>query len=147
MGKTKNILLIEDSPDDIEFIKRAIKRDSHETQVLTIMDGQEAADLLHKQGKYESDGSLNFDLIFVDIKLPKISGLELLKLMRQDNGISITTPIIMFTSSKDPNDILTASEYGANSYIQKPISYKEFEHTIHTILEYWFDIDIFRTAN
>lgn len=141
MDEIKNILLIEDNPDDIEFIKRAIEQDGHETQLITIMNGQDAMDLLNNQGRYENNHTPNFDLVVLDINLPQVNGLELLKQMRQDSNISKTTPIIIFTSSKDPNDIRTAGEYGANSYIQKPISYIKFEQVMHVIIKYWFDID------
>lgn len=140
MGNAKAILLVEDNQDDIDLAKRALQRDIHEINLFVVTNGQDAIDILYKKGKFTEQSIPPFDLILLDINLPKVNGLEVLRRIRND-GFSHNIPIVMLTSSKDPQDMKRANTYGANSYVQKPIRYKEFETLMHKLTKYWFDVN------
>lgn len=136
--KKKTILLIEDSQDDIAFTQRAFNRNDHDIILLKATTTQTVLEILNNQ-KYTSSQPFPPDLILIDIDINFANGLEILKTIRQDKRFQLI-PIVVFSSSQNQKDIYRAIQNGANSYIQKPLTYKRYEMVIDQIAHYWFDI-------
>jgi CheY-like chemotaxis protein len=137
----KTILLVEDNPSDIDLTKRAFEKE-HITNTLVIAeDGQEALDYIFGTGTYASrDISQVPMLMLLDLKLPKISGLEVLKRIRSTEKIK-RLPIVILTSSKEEQDVAASYDLGANSYIRKPIDFNQFMEAIKYLGLYWLVIN------
>ncbi len=133
----KIILLVEDNPDDVELIQRAF-RDSHIANGMTIArDGVEALEYLFATGKYaRRDSSQSPALILLDLKLPKIGGLEVLERLRADPRTALI-PVVILTSSSEEEDRLKGYQLRANSYVRKPIQFEKFAEAIKTLGLYW----------
>ncbi|MCS6817604.1 MAG: response regulator [Blastocatellia bacterium] len=131
------ILLVEDNPDHVLLIKRALELNNILNEVHVVEDGQEALDYLYRQGKYaDPDSAPRPGLILLDIKLPKVDGLEVLRRIKSD-PILKAIPIIMLTSSEQEADILRSYLNGANSYIVKPIQFDAFVQKVRELKLYW----------
>jgi two-component system response regulator len=142
--KTKLIrmLLVEDNPDDILIIERAFKEAKIINQLFIARDGQEGWDFLKHQGKYAgAANSFCPGLILLDINLPKVNGLELLKMIKEDAGLK-KIPTVMLTVSKRDEDIIQGYDYGCNSFIQKPVEFEKFVETVRQIGLYWGIINV-----
>ncbi len=141
-----SILLVEDNPDDQALALRAFRKVNRSVEVVVKEDGQAAVDfidhavdrLTSRQNPSESGRRLGF--IMLDIKLPKVSGLEVLRRIRA-NPVTRWLPVIMFTSSDEPGDLLEAYELGANSYIHKPLDFNQFTHEMNLLAEYWLRVN------
>lgn len=131
------ILLVEDNASDAELTIRALKKNNLANKIEHVSDGPEALDFLFCRGKYASRNSRNKPrVILLDIKLPKLNGLEVLKEIKSmENSRSI--PVVMLTSSKEDPDIEKAYSYGANSYIVKPVEFENFIKALTNIGYYW----------
>lgn len=138
--KPINILLVEDNPTDVEVIQEVFKLIESKNRLFLTKDGEEALDFIYHRGKYQ-DTSLTPvpDLILLDIKMPKIDGLEVLKVIKSDENLK-RIPVLILTVSDRDADIRRAYEYGANSYIVKPIEFLGFANILTKIEEYWFTI-------
>jgi len=137
--KTKliKILLVEDNPDDIVIIQRAFKEAQLVNQLWITRDGQEGWDFLKQQGKYQDPLSVpSPGLILLDINLPKMNGLELLKLIKEDASLK-AIPTVMLTVSRRDEDIAKGYHYGCNSFIQKPVEFEKFVGIVREIGLYW----------
>ena len=131
------ILLIEDSPDDVELTLRAFKKQNLCNQIMVARDGAEALDYLFRRGTHiERDISQNPKLILLDLKLPKISGLEVLKAIKENETLS-SIPVVIITSSREDLDVREAYKLGANGYVVKPIKFDQFMETMSNIGFYW----------
>ncbi|MBF0573127.1 MAG: response regulator [Desulfamplus sp.] len=130
---SNKILLIEDNSSDIELTKRAFKKNNISNEIVVMEDGQDALDYLLSPSK--SPEHLP-ELILLDLKLPRIDGLEVLKRIRSDNRTK-QLPIVVLTSSKEEQDIVAAYDNGANSYIRKPVDFKQFTESIRILSTYW----------
>jgi two-component system response regulator len=130
--KNKAILLIEDNPDDVILTQRAFKKNNITNELVVVNDGVQALDLLLGP---DSDGVLP-TLILLDLNLPKISGLELLKRIRADERTR-RLPVVVLTSSKEDQDIMASYNLGANSYVRKPVSFDEFVEATRQLGLYW----------
>ena len=134
---TKTILLVEDNQSDIELTKRALSKANICNKVVVAEDGQEALDYLFGTGKYEGqDALLLLALILLDLKLPKVDGLEVLKRIRADVRTK-RLPVVILTTSIEEEDIVAGYDLGANSYIQKPVDFSKFAEAIKTLGLYW----------
>ena len=123
---TQSILLVEDNADDEALTLRALKKHNLENTVEVVRDGAEALDYIFYRGKYaDRDRSVQPQLILLDIKLPKVDGLEVLKAIREDESCQ-HIPIVMLTTSTEESDIAASYKNGANSFIRKPVDFKEF---------------------
>lgn len=133
----KNIdyLLIEDNPNDAELIVRGLKKVINTENLLILDDGEKAIDYLLNNDTFSNEKN-NLKVIFLDLKLPKISGLDILKELKTNIRFQ-KIPIVVLTSSKEDYDIKTAYSLGANSYIVKPMEYETFISTIASIGKYW----------
>jgi two-component system, response regulator len=133
----KIILLVEDNPDDVDLTLRAFKQNNIYNKVIVARDGEEALDYLMGTGMYEGrDGKDLPVVILLDLKLPKINGLEVLKRVRS-NEITKLLPVVILTSSLEDTDLINGYKLGANSYIRKPVDFKQFIDAIKLLGLYW----------
>ncbi|KUG24655.1 response regulator [hydrocarbon metagenome] len=133
----KNILLVEDNPDDVELTLRAFKKNNIANKVIVAQNGVEALDYLLGRGMYKERDINDLPvLIILDLNLPKINGLELLKAIRQ-NEITKLLPVVVITSSNQEEDLIESYKLGANSYIPKPVDFKEFMEAVKLLSLYW----------
>ena len=131
------ILLIEDNPDDEALTLRALKKKNIANEVVIARDGAEALDYLFAKGAFKDrDGSILPAVILLDLKLPKIDGLEVLKAIRADQRTQFL-PVVVLTSSNEEKDLLTSYSHGCNSYIRKPVDFDEFAEAIAQLGLYW----------
>lgn len=130
------ILLVEDNPDDVALTIRAFKKNKMNNPLVVATDGQEALDLLFAEGAYKGQGAVNPLLMLLDLKLPKIGGLEVLKRVRSDDRTRVL-PVVILTSSKQEEDVITGYKLGANSYVRKPVDFDQFLETARQIGLYW----------
>ncbi len=131
------ILLVEDNPDHVLIIKRALEMNNVLNEVRVVEDGQEALDYLYRRGKYaDPDAAPRPGLILLDIKLPKVDGFEVLRRIKSDAVLKMI-PIIMLTSSEQEADIVRSYLNGANSYVVKPIRFDDFIEKVRELKLYW----------
>ncbi len=137
MTDKKWILLVEDNPDDEELTRRAIKKNNILNELIVTRDGGEALDFLFGTGIYEGrDTGVMPTVVLLDLKLPKIDGLEVLKRMRADKR-SAYVPVVILTSSKEEQDIVNSYNLGCNSYIRKPVDFVQFSDAVQNLGLYW----------
>jgi CheY-like chemotaxis protein len=133
----KPILLVEDNPDDEELILLALKDHKIANEVVVARDGVEALDYLFAAGRYAGrDLTKPPALVLLDLKLPKLSGLDVLKRLREDPRTKII-PVVILTSSNEEQDIITSYQLGTNSFVRKPIEFHEFQKVVKEIGIYW----------
>lgn len=135
--KSKYILLIEDNQDDIDLTLRAFKKHKLANEIRVIQDGAEAVEFLFCTGKY-ADRNIGDvpSFVLLDLNLPKVNGLEILKKIRE-NPKTKCIPVIILTSSKYDQDVINSYELGVNSYIRKPVDFNKFIEAIDQIEAYW----------
>lgn len=139
------ILLVEDNPDDEVLALRAFRNSEYVSRVVVVRDGAEALDYLFGSGQYASrDTSDQPRLILLDMKLPKLNGLDVLRRIRQDERTRYH-PVVLMTSSRQETDIIAGYSLGANSYVQKPVNFDEFVDAMRDLGRYWMQIN--RTPN
>lgn len=139
--KDVDILLVEDNPRDTELTIRALNKHNITNKLVVLEDGAEALDFLFCKGKYaERDITIQPKVILLDLKLPKINGLEALKAIKTDKRTKMI-PVVMVTSSKQDSDMKTAYEYGANSYVVKPVDFNKFVEAMSHLVLYWLLIN------
>jgi CheY-like chemotaxis protein len=137
MINNKKILLIEDNPDDIELTLRAFKKNNIMNEVIVKTDGVEAIDYFFGKEGIVSKNKEEFPiLILLDLKLPRIDGIEVLKKLRKDDRTKLI-PIVILTSSKESADLLSCYRLGCNSYIRKPVDFTLFTDMVRQLGFYW----------
>jgi CheY-like chemotaxis protein len=135
--REKNILLVEDNPDDVELTLRALKKYSVKNEIAVVRDGVEALDYLFAQGAYADRDVGNLPaLILLDLKLPKVDGMEVLRRVRADDRTKLI-PVVILTSSDEESDLVKGYESGCNSYVRKPVDFKEFADAARNVGMYW----------
>lgn len=135
MAKDKVILLVEDNPDDVELTRRAFKKSKVSNELVVATDGQEALDLLFGQGTHEGR-PLKPVAMLLDLKLPKVDGLEVLEKVRTTPQTA-RLPVIILTSSREERDLAASYGLGVNSYIRKPVDFQQFADAVETLQMYW----------
>jgi two-component system response regulator len=138
--KLLDILLIEDNPDDVELTLHALSKNNIVNPVEVVRDGQEAIDYLFYTGKYSDSTHLLPGLILLDLKLPKVDGIDVLKKIKGDGKRKII-PVVVLTSSREERDLIESYNLGVNSYIRKPVDFDQFVDTIKTVGFYWLIIN------
>jgi len=132
----KPILLVEDNPNDLELTLIALEKSQLANEVVVVRDGAEALDYLHCQGGFAERPCGNPAVILLDMKLPKVDGLEVLRIIRNTAGLK-STPVVMLTSSREEQDLLRSYELGVNAYVVKPVDFKEFIRAIADLGVFW----------
>jgi two-component system response regulator len=133
----RTILLVEDNPDDEELTLRALSRNNIGNQVVVVRDGQEAIDWLEATGPHAGRDVNDIPaLILLDLKLPKVDGLDVLRRLRASPRTAIV-PVVILTSSKEDRDRASGYKSGANSYVQKPVDFTEFVDAVRQLGMYW----------
>ncbi len=131
------ILLVDDSPEDMELTLYALRREHLANQIQPARDGEEALDFLFCQGKFADRTTTQQPrLVLLDLKLPKVDGIEVLRQMKNDPRTK-AIPVVILTSSREERDIVSGYELGANSYIQKPVDFDKFRDTVKQLGLYW----------
>ena len=134
---TKTILLVEDNQDDLDLTLRALRKSKIPSTVAIVRDGVEALDYLFGTGSHAGrDTSDQPRVVFLDLKLPRVAGLEVLRQMRADERTR-NVPVVVLTSSSENHDMLESYHRGANSFIRKPIDFDEFVQAIQQMNAYW----------
>lgn len=132
-----DILLVEDNPRDAELTVRALKKHNLAHRLMVVEDGAEALDFIGGRGKFARRGERNHpQVVLLDIKLPKLNGLEVLRAIKSDAKTHMI-PVVMVTSSREDPDIKTAYELGANSYVVKPVDFNAFQDIVSQLGCYW----------
>jgi two-component system response regulator len=141
MNSHVDILLVEDSQDDIDLALHALRQGKLATSIFVVRDGEEALDFLFCRGTF-SERSIDHPpkLVLLDLKLPKVDGLQVLKAVKGDPRTK-TIPIVIMTSSKEERDMVESYNSGVNSYIQKPVDFEQFRNTIKTLGMYWMVVN------
>ncbi len=142
LDNSKTILLVEDNPDDVALTLRAFKKNNIMNKVVVAKDGVDALDYLFCSGDYsDRDIEDTPQIILLDLKLPKINGLEVLKKIREDERTRLL-PVIILTSSNEQQDLLDGYSLGANSYIRKPVDFNQFIEAVRQLGLYWLVLNI-----
>jgi len=135
--RDKTILLVENNPDDELLTLRALKKNNVFNKVVVARDGAEALDYLFGEGAYAGrDTSDVPQLVLLDLKLPKVDGLEVLRRLRADERTRLL-PVVILTSSREQQDLLDGYGYGANSYVRKPVDFAQFSRVVEQLELYW----------
>jgi CheY-like chemotaxis protein len=129
------ILLVEDNPDDEALTRRALAKNNIQNEVLVAHDGVEALDLLFGTGAHAGRG-ISPEVTLLDLKLPKVDGLEVLRRIRADERTKLL-PVVILTSSKEERDLISGYGLGANSYIRKPVDFAQFLEAVRQLGLYW----------
>ncbi len=130
------ILLAEDSEADAEMTMRALRKNNLTNQVVWVKDGAEALDYLKRGGQYAGRGPTLPKLVLLDIKMPKVDGIEVLRVIRSDDQLR-SIPVVMLTSSAEERDIVESYELGVNSYLVKPVEFERFVDEVSRAGCYW----------
>lgn len=138
---TVEILLVEDNPKDVELTLHALHEGNLANRIEVVRDGEEALDFLFCRGPHSDRSFKNAPrLVLLDLKLPKIDGLEVLQQLKSDSRTK-AIPVVILTSSKEERDLVNGYQLGANSYIQKPVDFNQFRETVKQLGLYWLVVN------
>ena len=140
LQKTIDILLVEDNPDDAELALYALRRNHLANHIQIVNDGIEALNFLFGKEEYENQGFHHPKLVLLDIKMPKLNGLEVLKAIRE-NPQTAGIPVVILTTSKEESDLVESYRLGANSYIVKPVNFNQFSEVVRQLGLYWLTLN------
>jgi CheY-like chemotaxis protein len=136
MDTLGRILMVEDDPKDVELTLIALEGHNLANEVVVTRDGEEALDYLYRRGKYSTRSSDHPAVILLDLKLPKIDGLEVLRQVKTDNSLKII-PVVVLTSSNEEKDLVSSYKLGVNAYVVKPVDFHEFVNAIKELGVFW----------
>ena len=137
MTRSRIILLVEDNPDDAELTVRAFERSKIANEIVVVRDGAEALEYLFVTGAHAGRGAEDTpEIVLLDLKLPKISGLEVLRRMRADERTR-RLPVVVLTSSNEESDVIRSYDFGANSFVRKPVDFAQFCAAATQLGLYW----------
>jgi len=132
----KRLLLVEDDPKDVELTLEALSEYNLANEVIVVRDGEEALDYLYRKGKFQSVPNGNPAAILLDLKLPKVNGLEVLGRIRTDEKLKMI-PVIVLTSSRQEQDLEKCYQLGVNGYVVKPVDFHEFINAVKELGVFW----------
>ncbi len=136
MNELKRILLVDDDEKDVKLALKALNGNKLANYVDVARDGEEALDYLYKRGKYSQRDSDNPVVILLDLKMPKIDGIDVLREIRHDNNLKCI-PVVMLTSSREEKDLLKSYNLGVNAYVVKPVNFSDFIEVVKQINIFW----------
>ena len=137
MSNSRDILLVEDNPDDAEMTARAFKKVNLVHTLVHVVDGQEALDYMFGSGRFKDrDISNQPKVILLDIKMPRLDGIEVLRVLKT-NELTKNIPVVIMTSSGEENDLVTSYSLGVNSYVIKPVNFESFAKAVSELGLYW----------
>jgi two-component system response regulator len=136
MNPLKRILLVEDSPRDAELVLEALEAHQLANEVVHVRDGAEALDYLYRRGQFADRRDGQPALLLLDLKLPKVDGLEVLRQMKGDSTLKLI-PVVMMTSSREEQDLLLSYQLGVNAYVVKPMKFHDFIEAVRQVGAFW----------
>jgi len=136
MAELKPILLVEDNPKDVELTMAALEQSQLANEVIVVRDGAEALDFLYRRNHFATRNTLDPAVVLLDLKLPKVDGLEVLETVKTDPKLK-HTPIVMLTSSREESDLVRSYELGVNAFVVKPVGFREFFDAIQDLGVFW----------
>lgn len=135
------VLLVDDDPSDVELTIHALRKERQVTSIQAVGDGKEALDFVFCQGRFDGRSCLDRPrVILLDLKLPKVHGLDVLRAIKSDVKTR-ATPVVILTSSREPKDLIEGYKLGASAYIQKPVNVDEFRRNIREIGRFWLTVN------
>ena len=132
----KKILLVEDNPNDAELTMEALGEKNLANEVVWLKDGQDALDYLYCNGVYEGRDKINPALILLDLKMPRVDGMQVLKKVKEDPVLK-TIPVVILTSSREESDLLEGYNHGVNAFMVKPVNFGDFMHSVSSLGSFW----------
>jgi CheY-like chemotaxis protein len=132
----RTILLAEDNPKDVELTLEALSEDNLANHIVTVKDGVEAMDYLRCEGKFKQRNKGNPAVLLLDIKMPRMDGIDVLKAIRSDSKLKML-PVVILTSSREESDLIKSYELGVNAYVVKPVDFKNFMHAVKQTGVFW----------
>jgi CheY-like chemotaxis protein len=136
VSDVRKILLVEDNANDVELTLAALNEYHLVNDVDVVRDGEEALDYLYKRGKYEARETQEPAVVLLDLKLPKVDGLEVLEKIKADDNLK-TVPVVMLTSSREEQDLVRSYQLGVNAYVVKPVEFGEFMNALKELGLFW----------
>lgn len=129
-------MLAEDNANDVELTLAALGEQSLANEVVVVRDGSEALDYLYARGQYAQRGAENPAVVVLDIKMPKVGGLDVLRVMKRDESLK-TIPVVMLTSSREEGDLMESYQLGVNAYVVKPVDFVQFSSAVKHLGLFW----------
>ena len=139
-GKIRNILLIEDDPRDVELTLTALEEHHLANKVVAVRDGEKALDYLYRRGEFKDRPPGHPIMVLLDIKMPKVNGLEVLKIIKADENLR-TIPVVVLSSSRETPDLTESYKHGVNAYVVKPVDFNEFMRAVQQLGIFWAAIN------
>ena len=136
MAELKRILLAEDSAKDVELTLAALEEKHLANKVDVVRDGEEALDYLYRRGRFQSRPGGNPAVVLLDIKMPKVDGLEVLRQIKSDEKLK-TVPVVVLTSSREEQDMVESYRLGVNAYVVKPVDFNQFVNAVKEVGAFW----------
>ncbi len=136
MNAIHSILLVEDNPQDVELTLAALAEHHLANEIVTVGDGEEALDYLHRRGRFAQRADVLPALVLLDLKMPKVDGLEVLRVIKQDEKLR-NIPVVMLTSSREEQDLVRSYGLGVNAYVVKPVDFQGFVDAVKQIGVFW----------
>jgi len=136
MTQLRPILLVEDDLKDVELVLAALKKNNLANEVVVARDGEEALDYLYRRGRFQSHDQGLPIVLFLDLKMPKVDGLEVLRQMKGDDALRVI-PVVMLTSSREEADLVKSYQFGVNAYVVKPVGFQQFADAIKQTGMFW----------
>jgi CheY-like chemotaxis protein len=136
MVEIRTILFAEDNPRDVELTLEALADHNLANNVIVVKDGVETMDYLRRKGKYKQRKPGNPAVLLLDIKMPRMDGIEVLRAIRNDNKLKML-PVVMLTSSREEQDLINSYELGVNAYVVKPVDFKDFIEAVRQVGIFW----------
>ncbi|MEO8167386.1 MAG: response regulator [bacterium] len=136
MPALRSILLAEDSPQDVELTLSALDKHNLANEVVVVKDGAEALDYIYRRGSFANRAKGNPALILLDLKMPKVDGLQVLRTLKSDENLK-SLPVVMLTSSRAESDLLASYKMGVNAYVVKPVDFQQFVKAVSLLGVFW----------
>ena len=136
MDGLRRILMVEDDPRDVELTLTALEQYNLANEVVVVGDGEEALDYLYRRGKFEARANGNPAVVLLDLKLPKVDGLEILQQIKTDDQLKMI-PVVVLTSSREERDMVASYQLGVNAYVVKPVDFHQFVNAVKELGIFW----------